>query len=124
MRYVSKGKRSVKLKLPIRPFESTGIMVDAGATSHIVNDIAKFKSFDNTFQPDTHSIELADQGTECSGMAQRRGTAVIYLLDNEGRQQRTKLQEAMYMLTYPHKIFSVARATNGGVTVTFKKGDT
>ena len=27
------------------------------------------------------------------------------------------------MPTYPHDIFSVARATNGGATVTFKKGD-
>ena len=27
------------------------------------------------------------------------------------------------MPTYPHNIFSVARATNGGATVTFKKGD-
>ncbi|XP_061753964.1 copia protein isoform X1 [Nerophis ophidion] len=99
-----------------------GIMMDAGATSYIVNDIAKFKSFDNTFQPDTHSIELAD-GTKCSGMAQRRETALIYPLDNEGRQQRAQLQDALYIPTYPHDIFSVARATNGGATVTFKKGD-
>lgn len=99
-----------------------GIMVDAGATSHIVTDITKFKSFDDTFQPDTHSIELAD-GTKCSGMAQRRGTALIYLLDNDGREQRAQLRDALYMPTYPHDIFSVARATNAGATVTFKRGD-
>lgn len=109
-------------KRPSANVKKKGIMVDAGATSHIVNDIAKFKSFDNTFQPDTHSIELAD-GTKCSGMAQRRGTVLIYLLDNDGRQQRAQLHEALYIPTYPHDIFSVARATNGGATVTFKKGD-
>ena len=107
---------------PSANVKKKGIMVDAGATSHIVNDITKFKSFDSSFQPDTHSIELAD-GTKCSGMAQRRGTALIYLLDTDGRQHRAQLQDALYMPTYPHDIFSVARGTNGGATVTFKKGD-
>lgn len=99
-----------------------GIMVDAGATSHIVTDIARFKSFDSTFQPDTHSIELAD-GTKCSGIAQRRGTALISLLDSDGREQTAQLRDALYMPSYPHDIFSVARATNAGATVTFKRGD-
>lgn len=99
-----------------------GIMVDGGATSHIVNDIEKFKSFDDTFQPESHSVELAD-GTKCSGIAQRRGTATIFLLDSAGRQHRAQLQDALYMPSYPHDIFSVARATNGGATITFQKGD-
>lgn len=98
-----------------------GIMVDAGATSHIVSDIRKFKSFDSSFQPETHSVELAD-GTKCSGMAQRRGTAVIYILDDTGRQHRAQLRDALYMPSYPHDIFSVARATNGDATITFKRG--
>ena len=67
-----------------------GIMVDGGATSHIINDIEKFKSFDDTFQPDSHSVELAD-GTKCSGIAQRRGTATICLLDSAGQQHRAEL---------------------------------
>ena len=99
-----------------------GIMVDAGATSHIVNDIRKFKSFDSSFQPETHSVELAD-GTKCSGIAQQRGTAMICLLDNAGRQHSAQLRDALYMPSYPQDIFSVARATNGGATITFKKGD-
>lgn len=64
-----------------------GIMVDAGATSHIVNDIKTFQSFDGTFRTETHSVELAD-GTRCSGMAQGKGTAMIHLLDSDGRQHR------------------------------------
>ncbi|XP_037109280.1 uncharacterized protein LOC119123966 [Syngnathus acus] len=99
-----------------------GIMVDGGATSHIVNDIQTFTSFDESFKPESHSVELAD-GTKCSGIAQRRGTAVIYLRDDAGRQQTAQLREALYMPSYPHNIFSVARATNGGATITFKKGD-
>ena len=46
-----------------------GIMVDGGATSYIVNDMGKFKNFDDTFHSETHSVELAD-GTKCSGIAQ------------------------------------------------------
>ena len=99
-----------------------GIMVDGGATSHIVNDIGKFTSFDDTFRPDSHSVELAD-GTKCSGIAQRRGTATICLQDSAGRQHRAQLRDALYMPSYPHDIFSVARATNGGATITFEKGD-
>lgn len=98
------------------------IMVDARATLHIVNDFAKFKSFDDSFQAETHSVELAD-GTKCEGVAQRKGTAIVYLLDNTGRYHRAELRDALYISSYPHDIFSVARATNGGATITFKKGD-
>ena len=102
--------------------ELKGIMVDGGATSHIVNDIRKFESFDDSFKPEAHTVELAD-GTKCSGIAQRRGTAVISLQDAAGRQHRAQLRDALYMPSYPHDIFSVARATNGGATITFKKED-
>ena len=98
-----------------------GIMIDGGATSHIVNDRNKFISFDTSFRPSSHSVELAD-GSRCTGMAQQRGTALINLQDSEGRQHRVKLKDTLYMPTYPHDILSVARATNGGATVTFKKG--
>lgn len=63
-------------------------MVDAGATSHIVNDINKFESFDHKFQPSTHSVELVD-GSKCGEMAQKRGTAVIHLLDSAGKRRST-----------------------------------
>ncbi|KAJ8414192.1 hypothetical protein AAFF_G00050620 [Aldrovandia affinis] len=99
-----------------------GIMVDTGVTSHIVNDIGKFKSFDDSFQSEIHSVELADW-TKCNGIAQRRGTAMVCLLDNNRRQHRAQLQDALYIPSYPHYIFSVSRATNGGATITFMKGD-
>lgn len=96
-----------------------GIMVHAGATSH--NDIRKYYSFDSLFQPETHSVELADR-TKCSGMVQQRGMAVIYLLDSTGQLHRAQLLDALYMPSYPRDIFSVARATNGGATITFQRG--
>ncbi|KAJ8389997.1 hypothetical protein AAFF_G00111580 [Aldrovandia affinis] len=114
--------KHTKNKGPPDKVKMKGIMVDAGATSHIVNDIGKFESFDDSFQSETHSVELAD-GTKCNGIAQRRGTAMVCLLDNTGQQHRAQLRDALYMPSYPHDIFSVARATNGGATITFMKGD-
>ncbi|XP_057679455.1 uncharacterized protein LOC130907930 isoform X2 [Corythoichthys intestinalis] len=58
-----------------------GLMVDTGATSHIITDETKFKSFQETFKPENHSVELAD-GTRCSGVALKRRDAVCYLIDN------------------------------------------
>ena len=49
--------------------------------------------------------------------------AVNYLLDHAGRQHRVQLRDALYIPSYPHDIFSVARAINGGATITFKKED-
>lgn len=46
--------------------QEMGLMVDTGATSHVITDITMFTSFDSTFRPETHSVELAD-GTRCSG---------------------------------------------------------
>ncbi|XP_039627322.1 B-cell receptor CD22-like [Polypterus senegalus] len=54
----------------------TGLMVDTGATSHIVMDITKFKTFDDSFQAETHRVELAD-GTRWHGVAEHRGKESI-----------------------------------------------
>lgn len=111
--HVGKERPPVNVKMK-------GIMVDGGATSHIVNNIGMFKSFDDSFKPESHAVELAD-GTKCSVIAQRRGTAVIGIQDHARQQHTAHLREALYVPSYPHNIFSVVRATN--VTVTFKKED-
>ena len=49
---------------------------------------------------------------------------VIYLLDNARRQHRAQLREALYIASYPHDIFLVARAINRGATITFEKEET
>ena len=36
------------------------LLVDTGATSHIINDKSKFVTFDEDFDPSYHAIELAD----------------------------------------------------------------
>ena len=55
-------------------------MVDAGATSHIIKDINKFKTFYDFFQSDNHFLELADS-TRTKGVALKWGDAEICLVD-------------------------------------------
>ena len=49
-----------------------GILVDCGATTHIVYDISKFTTFDLQFRPDKHFIELGD-GNRSNKIALKRG---------------------------------------------------
>ncbi|KAK0144236.1 hypothetical protein N1851_017413 [Merluccius polli] len=44
---------------PARGFQEKGLMVDTGASSHIITDITKFKNFD-TFKPETHSVNARE----------------------------------------------------------------
>ena len=36
------------------------LLVDTGATAQILNDMSKFRKFDEDFKPVNHYIELAD----------------------------------------------------------------
>ncbi len=100
--------------------QERGLMVDTGATSHIITDITMFKSFDCAFRPETHSVELAD-GTRCSGIAQRRGNAEVSLIDSRGQRHKAVLKDALFVPSYPQSIFSVKAATTSGATVVFKE---
>lgn len=88
---------------------------------HIINDIAKFKSFNDAFRPESHSVEPAD-GTQCRGIAQQRGDAEVFLIDNTGQRRKATLKDALFIPSYPQNIFSVKSATALGATVTFKQG--
>ncbi|KAL1279067.1 hypothetical protein QQF64_025740 [Cirrhinus molitorella] len=84
---------------PTCSIQEKGLMVDTGATSHIITDRTMFKSFDSTFKPEMHSVELAD-GTRCNGIAQRRGNAEVSLIDNKGQQRKAVLQDALFVPSY------------------------
>ncbi|XP_028394907.1 uncharacterized protein LOC114519054 [Dendronephthya gigantea] len=59
-----------------------GILVDCGATTHIVHDVSKFVKFDTQFNPERHFIELAD-GKRSNNVAQKRGDAEVEICDVE-----------------------------------------
>ncbi len=101
--------------------QRNGLMVDTGATSHIITDLEKFKWFDDEFQPEKHYIELAD-GTRASGVALRRGDAEVYMIDSAGHQVKTTLRNALYIPSYPQNIFSVKAATTNGASINFQQG--
>ena len=99
-------------------FDGGELLVDCGATSHIVRDKTRFISFDETFNPKDHFMELAD-GTRKTGVAEKRGEAVIGLIDRNGQTVSVTLHNALWVPTYPLDIFSVQRATENGGTVNF-----
>ena len=105
---------------PQRTIESKTIMVDMGATSHIIKDIERFKNFDDSFQPDNHFIELAD-GSKTNRVALKRGDAEIYQVNANGNNESVALKGALFIPSYPQDIFFVKSAMANGAAITFKK---
>ena len=94
------------------------LLVDCGATTHIITDSSKFIKYDESFKPDKHYIELAD-GTKANNVALKRGDVSVPMMDDAGRPTKAMLKNALYIPTYPQDIFSVQAATERGSTVTF-----
>ena len=94
------------------------MLVDCGATSHIMSDKGKFENFDNNFKSENHIIELAD-GSKTSGGVLGKGIANVSLHDNKGVSHKVKLEEVLYVPSYNQNIFSVHAATEKGATVIF-----
>lgn len=94
------------------------LLVDCGATTHIINDEAKFSKFDDKFTPEKYYIELAD-GTQSNNVALKRGDVEITIMDTTGKYVNATLNNALNIPAYPQNIFSVQAATERGATVTF-----
>ena len=95
------------------------LLVDTGATAHIVTDLSKFNHFDATFKPEHHYIELAD-GTRANNVALKKGDVSVHLQDRNGQYVETVLENALYVPSYPQDIFSVQAATGKGARVKFE----
>ena len=96
------------------------LLVDSGSTSHIQTEESAFVDFDPKFEAREHTIELAD-GSKTVSVAEKRGTAIVNLRDSEGKVVKTKLDDVLYIPSYPQDIFSVRSATKKGAEVTFSK---
>ena len=81
------------------------ILVDSGASTHIVTDTSKFVSFQLNFQPEEHTIELADGSVE--SFAEKKGTILVHFRDGNGNIRDIYLENTMYCPTFPQEIFSV-----------------
>ena len=92
------------------------LLVDTGATAHILNDKAKFLNFDDKFNPVNHYIELAD-GSRACGIVSAKGRAKVLLHDLEGVPHEVFLEDALYIPSYKQNIFSVQAAVSKGGAV-------
>ena len=99
--------------------EDSNLLVDTGATSHIINDSSKFVSFDNSFDPNTHFIELAD-GSKAN-VVLGKGNALVKLFDVKGNLQDVMLNDALYILSYNQNIFSVSAEIDRGGSISIGK---
>ena len=82
------------------------LLVDCGATTHIITDKSKFVEFDETFKPANHFIELAN-GSKTNNLAQGKGTANVSLVDSHGHTKKAMLKNALYVPSFKQDIFSI-----------------
>ena len=100
-------------------FWHDSILVDCGATAHIITEKDRFLRFDETFNGDKHFMELAD-GTRANNVALKRGDARITLKNEKGQLVDITLTNALFVPSYPQDIFSVQAATDCGARVNFR----
>ena len=94
------------------------MLVDCGATAHILTEKSKFTSFEQNFDVNNHCIELAD-GSRSNGIVQGRGTAKVCVQSSDGEPREVSLENVLYIPSYRQNIFSVLAATEKGATVNF-----
>ena len=95
------------------------LLVDCGATTHILNDMSKFSKFDHTFTPEKHTIELAN-GDRIS-VAEARGDANVKIKNSNGDSVDVILKDALFVPSFPQNIFSVQAATQNRGSISFEK---
>jgi hypothetical protein len=98
---------------------NSSLLVDTGATSHIINDKSKFVDFDKEFNPSAHVIELAD-GSKAN-VVLGKGNAKVKLYDVNGNAREIMLNSALYVPSYDQNIFSVHAAIERGASISLDK---
>ena len=120
--YTPEGEHSFAFRITsgeTGAFRCNSVLVDCGATAHIITNKKKFVRFDNTFNGDKHYMELAD-GTLTNSVAVKKGDAQITLQDMNGQLVNITLKNALLVPSYPQDIFSVQAATENGARINFQ----
>ena len=94
------------------------LLVDTGATTHIISDEKKLVRNVKNFDSSKHYIELAD-GSRKNNLVTAKGDAQFHISDDDGKPCTVLLKNAICVPSYNQDIFSVKRATEQGATVTF-----
>ena len=95
------------------------MLVDRGATSHIVVDRENFQSFEKEFDAENHFIELVD-GSKAS-VVLGKGNAKYKAYDVNGNLHDLVLNNALYIPSYTQNIFAVPAAVEKGASVKLDK---
>ena len=95
------------------------MLVDTGATSHIVAKDILIRT-DDGFNPAKHYMDLAD-ATRSNNVALKRGDAEVILKDENGEPVKALLQRALFIPSYPQDIFSVKAAISNRAEITFSQ---
>uniref|UniRef100_A0A1A8PPT4 Retrovirus-related Pol poly from transposon TNT 1-94 n=1 Tax=Nothobranchius rachovii TaxID=451742 RepID=A0A1A8PPT4_9TELE len=105
-----------------KPKDTTqrGLLIDSGASTHIITDEKAFIRFDKAFQQKRHVMELAD-GTRHTGSVSARGDAQLEVTDDTGKVLKIILTSALLIPEYPQDILSVEAAVSRGVKFSFEK---
>lgn len=98
--------------------EGKGLLVDSGATAHVMIDRQSFISLDENYQGDGHFVEMAD-GSRTP--VEARGNAVVECMDSGGQSHCITLTDALYIPKCTGNIFSVQSSVDRGMKVTFDK---
>ncbi|GFO01845.1 CCHC-type Zinc finger, nucleic acid binding protein a [Plakobranchus ocellatus] len=98
--------------------EAAKLLVDSGASCHIITDKDKFVNFDNSFKASSHVLELAD-GSRNNSLVHGQGNAVIKVKNSKGHLYTLTLKDALYVPSFSQDIFSVRAATKKGATIIF-----
>jgi transposase InsO family protein len=109
-----------KVKCENFPTTQHKLLVDCGATCHIINDRDRFTSYNTNFDPKHHYIQLAD-GRRSNQLATAKGDAIYTVLDSDGLPHTITLKDALLAPDFPTSLFSVTAATDSGATVTFQR---
>ena len=96
------------------------LLVDTGASTHIITNKDRFTSFDANFDPKLHTIELAD-GRRVNDIAKGKGTAEVMITNTQGIPCKAVLRNALFIPSFKQDIFSVQMAVKNGTAMTFKQ---
>ena len=98
--------------------ENEKFLVDCGATTHIVN-FDNFITTDKSSKPEEHFIKLVN-GSMSNNVAKKKGTIQITFYTTDGKPVKIKLEDVLYVPSFPQCIFSVRSATGKGAKVNFE----
>lgn len=94
------------------------ILLDSGASIHIVCDTPLFSKLDKNFSSENSYLQMAD-GRKSSKIINDRGTAKIPIKDIQGNNCVITLQECLYVSNFTKNIMSINLAIKSGFQFNF-----